>query len=404
MAQRILAVDDNPVNLKVVTATLARMGYEVFTAENGLKALGQVEQVQPDLIILDIGMPEMDGYEVCRRLRGKASTAQTPIMMLTAHDSLEEKIKGFEAGADEYLTKPFQPVELQARVKVLLKRGILPQIEAGGSRGKIISVFSLRGGVGVTSIATNLAVELAQLWGTPVGLVDLVLTLGQSALMLNLPLKRTWAELSSVAPNELDAEVVQNVLLNHLNGVSVLASPRRAEDGERVSPELVAKLLEVMKKTYAYTILDLPHDFRATTLAGLDASDEILLVMAPELASIRSLSGVLEVFDKINLSRQKVHPVLNWTFERRGLARKDIENALKIPIQYVVPFASDLFVSAINLGVPPVQSSPDTPITELFEDLAYSLSSEEDKEKTPAKPTAIWQKFMDRSHLKTVRH
>ena len=101
MAERILAVDDNPVNLKVVRATLIRAGYDVFTASNGLEALAILEEMVPDIILLDITMPDMDGYEVCRRLRAKPETAHVPVMMLTAHDSLDEKVKGFEAGADD---------------------------------------------------------------------------------------------------------------------------------------------------------------------------------------------------------------------------------------------------------------------------------------------------------------
>lgn len=164
MVERILAVDDNPVNLKVVSATLKQAGFEVATAGNGSEALEQVKIVKPALIILDINMPDMDGYEVCRRLRAMPATANTPIVMLTAHDSLEEKIKGFEAGADEYITKPFQPAELQARVKVLLRRVAVARPEKVQKTSKVIAVFSLRGGVGVSTFATNLAVGLSQLW------------------------------------------------------------------------------------------------------------------------------------------------------------------------------------------------------------------------------------------------
>ena len=103
---------------------LTASGYEVFKAASGPEALRQVDDIRPDLIILDVMMPEMDGYEVCRRLRNTATTARLPIMMLTAQESVEEKVRGFEAGADDYMTKPFQPPELQARVKVLLRRAL----------------------------------------------------------------------------------------------------------------------------------------------------------------------------------------------------------------------------------------------------------------------------------------
>jgi len=127
MAATILAVDDNEINLKVVKTTLAQAGYSVITAVNGMDALEKADSMRLDLIILDISMPMMDGYEVCRRLRANPKTSSVPIIILTAYNALEDKIKGFEAGADDYLTKPFQPAELQARVGVMLRRSAMAQ-------------------------------------------------------------------------------------------------------------------------------------------------------------------------------------------------------------------------------------------------------------------------------------
>ncbi|KPL70158.1 hypothetical protein ADN00_19200 [Ornatilinea apprima] len=397
MVERILAVDDNPVNLKVVSATLKQAGFEVATAGNGSEALEQVKIVKPALIILDINMPDMDGYEVCRRLRAMPATANTPIVMLTAHDSLEEKIKGFEAGADEYITKPFQPAELQARVKVLLRRVAVARPEKVQKTSKVIAVFSLRGGVGVSTFATNLAVGLSQLWKEPVALVDMVLTMGQSALMLNLPLRNTWGDLAKIPSEELESDLLQSVLLNHDSGVSVLAAPRTYVEGETVTPAIATRVLELLRGNFPYVVLDLPHDFRETTLAGLDAADEIIVLIAPELASVRAVVGALEVFDELGYGREKIRIVMNWTFERKGLARKDIENVMKHPIQYVVPFVPDGFVSAINLGIPPVLGEPETPVGALFEDFAFALSKPEDKESPSASPSPAYQRVLERS-------
>lgn len=397
MVERILAVDDNPVNLKVVSATLKQAGFEVATASNGSEALEQVKIVKPSLIILDINMPDMDGYEVCRRLRAMPATANTPIVMLTAHDSLEEKIKGFEAGADEYITKPFQPAELQARIKVLLRRVAVARPEKVQKTSKVIAVFSLRGGVGVSTFATNLAVGLSQLWKEPVALVDMVLTMGQSALMLNLPLRNTWGDLAKIPSEELESDLVQSVLLNHDSGVSVLAAPRTYVEGETVTPAIATRVLDLLRSNFPYVVLDLPHDFRETTLAGLDAADEIIVLIAPELASVRAVVGALEVFDELGYGREKIRIVMNWVFERKGLARKDIENVMKHPIQYVVPFVPDGFVSAINLGIPPVLGEPEAPVGALFEDFAFALSKPEDKESHPASPSPAYQRVMERS-------
>ncbi|MGH7360296.1 MAG: response regulator, partial [Candidatus Methylomirabilales bacterium] len=117
----ILVVDDERLNLRMLEDLLRSEGYGVRTAENGEQALELVREAPPDLILLDVMMPKLDGYEVCRRLKGDKDTVFIPIVMVTALTRLEEKIKGIEAGADDFLTKPFNSVELTTRVRSLLK-------------------------------------------------------------------------------------------------------------------------------------------------------------------------------------------------------------------------------------------------------------------------------------------
>src|SRR5215212_3633730 len=145
---RILVVDDSPINLKLVSAALVPAGYEIVTAQNGREALQRIEGIEPDLVILDVIMPELNGYEVCRRIRQRANLGHLPIMMLTANDTLEERINGLEAGADDYMSKPFEVPELQARVKALLRRfaPVVSETAADGRQGKVVAAFSLRGG------------------------------------------------------------------------------------------------------------------------------------------------------------------------------------------------------------------------------------------------------------------
>src|SRR3972149_10459780 len=218
MALRILVVDDDPIIIQITAKVLSVAGYEVFKAASGPEALKQVDDIRPDLIILDVMMPEMNGYEVCRRLRSLTTTAHLPIMMLTAQESVEEKVRGFEAGADAYMIKPFQPPALQARVKGLLRRALPAEGGAPQLEGKVIAAFSLRGGVGVSSLTANLATGLAQVWNLPTVLVDLSLMAGHSALMLNLAQRNTWADLTRMPVEEIHAELVGALLMPHGSG------------------------------------------------------------------------------------------------------------------------------------------------------------------------------------------
>lgn len=120
MAKRkILIVDDNPKIVELVRLYLEKDGYRVFVAYDGLEALEVARQKQPDLIVLDLLLPGMDGLDVCRILRAES---EVPIIMLTAKSTEEDKLVGLELGADDYLTKPFSPRELVARIRAVLRR------------------------------------------------------------------------------------------------------------------------------------------------------------------------------------------------------------------------------------------------------------------------------------------
>ncbi len=398
MEARILIIEDDPVSQKLHQKVIEAAGHQVAMAEDGLQGLMLAKEQDFDLVISDVMMPNMNGYETCQRLRENPKTAQIPILLLTALNNLESKIKGFEAGADDYLSKPYEPDELVARVNVLLRRKTAP-VEPRRTlekTGKVVGVFSLRGGAGVTSIAANLATGLAQLWNKETALVDLALTAGQAALMLNLPLRNTWADLAHMDTGEIDQEVLSQTLRSHPSGVHILSAPRRVEESELIDAAKVSRVLEILQTSYDYIVLDLPHNFAETTLAGLDVAEEILVVLAPELASVRSTAMALEVFETLNYSLDSTHLILNWVFERQGLSKADIEAGLNYAIDTTIPFSSDKFVRAINFGSPPVLEAPESPLGVIFEDLAFQVSKDDHKKQRPEPPTDAWKRLAKR--------
>src|SRR5512141_238584 len=164
MSEKILIIDDDLDTLRLVGLMLQRQGYQISAATNGQQGLEKAFDEDPDLILLDVMMPDMDGYEVTRRLRQNPSTMETPILMFTAKTQLDDKVVGFEMGADDYLTKPTHPTELQAHVRSLLARSIRKGDDSGvpfEHDGYVVAVLSARGGLGVSSVAVNLAAALA---------------------------------------------------------------------------------------------------------------------------------------------------------------------------------------------------------------------------------------------------
>ncbi len=120
--ERVLIVDDDPDILRLVSYNVSQAGFEVITASTGREALEVVQKQPPDLIILDVMLPDVDGMEVCRTLRQQDPSRRIPIIMLTARGDEIDRVVGFELGADDYVTKPFSPRELVLRVKSILRR------------------------------------------------------------------------------------------------------------------------------------------------------------------------------------------------------------------------------------------------------------------------------------------
>ncbi|MBM2838122.1 MAG: response regulator receiver modulated metal dependent phosphohydrolase [Deltaproteobacteria bacterium] len=139
----ILAVDDQELNLAILEDYLVPLGYRVIKARNGREALAQIESARPDLVLLDIMMPEIDGYEVCRRVKENPESRDIPVVMVTSLEGTEDMVKALESGADEFLTKPVNDIEIRARVKSLLKKKTLnDQLKSAYSHINNLTLFA----------------------------------------------------------------------------------------------------------------------------------------------------------------------------------------------------------------------------------------------------------------------
>jgi len=398
---RILIIDDEPIYHKMVAHALKSQDYQVDAAINGQEGLKIARLTKPDLIISDVNMPDISGYDVARSLRRDPQFAQTPILILTSQAEIQDKLLSFEAGADDHVTKPFEPAELVARVGVLIRRAetiraaqqsSVPQPE----KAKLIAVHSLRGGIGCSSLAANLAIGLSGLWNNPALLLDLALMAGQVALMLNSTLRRTWADIAHIKPDELDINVMHSVINKHESGLEFIAAPTNPAEAEILSSEVLSTSLGLLCSHYQYIVADVAHDFSELTLQALDAADTILLVLAPDMASIRAGAAALDTYHRLKYNPDKIKLILNWTFPRQGISRDKIETALSQPISLVVPFVADRFVEAINLGQPLVYYQPNEPVSGLLEDFAFHISKEDHKKVKPSVPGAAWKRVYKR--------
>lgn len=398
----VLLIEDEVIFHHMIEHALKPYGYETRAVLTGREGLEAARQMKPDVIITDINLPDISGYEVTRRLRRDPLFANTPIIVLTSQTGLQDKLLSFEAGADDHINKPFEPEELVARMKVLLRRvelmgkALPPGEEKPEKKAKLIAVHSLRGGSGTSTLAVNLALALQELWGAPVMLLDLVLMAGQAALMLDMPLKRTWADLAGIKANELDATILHSISARHASGLVFIAAPTFPTEAEMLTEDMLRTSIQLLRPDYDYIVADLPHDFSEISLQALDAADLILLTMAPELSSVRAAAAALDTYAKLGYPTEKIKLVLNYTFPRFGLPRERIENALNKSVTIALPYCPDVVIPSINLGRPIILHQVNEHIANLIEDFAFYLSVDQHKKTRPEKPTQAWKRVYNR--------
>jgi pilus assembly protein CpaE len=369
----VLIIDDDANTLRLIGYMLERVGFEVQLAGDGEDGLAKASKQPPDLIVLDVMMPGVDGYQVCEQLRANPRTATIPVIILTARSQRIDQQTALEVGADLYLPKPVAPEELIASVNELLSRppGARPSVTAEAPTRRLISVFSLRGGVGVTSLATNLAVALAQQYGDTVSLVDLSLTAGHAAIMLNLRPRRTVAHLLA---GELDSQAVREHLLLHTSGVRLLAAPHVPPPPGVATADAVKRLLGILKSQYGYTVIDTPSSLDEVTLSALSASDQILLVLSPEVLSVQTTLVTRQALQARGIALDKVRLVLNQVTPKPALPQKAIEQALKQSLDLILPYEEKQALAIVK-GEPLLIGEPTSPLASAIKAVSVAVSA-----------------------------
>jgi pilus assembly protein CpaE len=396
---RVLLIDDEPIYYKMIVHALKPHGYEVEYARTGMDGLKTVPLFNPDVIISDVRLPDLSGYEVAQRLRRDPRFENIPLIFLTSQADLSNKLKAFEVGADDYLSKPFQPEELVARVGMLVRRGEMLRFarqKEVKDQAAVITIHSLRGGVGCSSVAVNLGMALYRLWERPTLVIDAVLNAGQIALMLNASPIHTWEDLLELKLNDIDSSVIESLTCKHSSGLDYIAAPAYPIAVDTLSDEVWQAVLDGLRNMYEFIVIDTPHDFSNITIHMLNCADQVLMMLAPEMASIRSAVCALNIYDKLNYSLDKVYPVLNNVFPQAGIRQNQVEKVLKRPVKYMITNAQNEFTRALNFGEPLVTTNPDSPVTAFFEDVAYVLSKESLKNIPPAAPTTVWKRVTNR--------
>jgi pilus assembly protein CpaE len=366
MAEKILIVDDDVDTLRLVGLMLQRQGYQISAATNGQQGLSKAVEEMPDLILLDVMMPDMDGYEVTRQLRQNSLTAGIPILMFTAKTQLDDKVTGFEVGADDYLTKPTHPSELQAHVKALLTRATSrgkksAAEEGGGQQAHTIGVLAVRGGLGVSTVSMNLAAGLFSRTQAEVALAEMVPGKGTLGLDLGLAGQKAMVKFLSGAPSEITRERVRVALIPHISGVKLLLASDHPSDMHLISQ--VSQYETIFEKLAAltrYAVLDLDSGLPPFTQKLLPDCDDTVIVLEGVPNTILHTKSLIEDLIKLGIKKERITVVLNNRVRSdTQLPATVVQDKLGHPITVTLTPAPELLTQATRMQTAAILCQPD---------------------------------------------
>ena len=372
---RVLIVDDIPETRDHLSKLL---GFEtdievVGAAASGREAIELAAKLTPDVVLMDINMPDMDGISATERLSAEVPTAA--VVMMSVQGEADYLRRSMLAGAREFLVKPFSSDELTSSIRQVYTRerekqsriatqpssgngtGATPrpadEDREGNEPGRVVAVFGPKGGVGRTTLAVNLAVAAATELGQRTCLVDASFQFGDVGVLLNLnPKNKSIADLLPELEAGGELESIDTFVINHSAGIRVLLAPPSPEMAELITPASAKRMIEALRMTHDLVVVDCMASFNDTTLAILDLADTVLTMLSLEITSIKNIRLFLEVADQLGYDADKIRLVLNRADSSLGIRVADVEHSIGRRVDHTIVSDGRSVVYALNRGVP----------------------------------------------------
>jgi len=365
MSPRILVIDDDHDALLLLKLTLQPYGYQIIDANRIIHGLNIARQENPDLIVLEVAIEGGAGFDLCRRLRLLPGGRARPILILSRLRRPEEVIRGLEAGANGYMTKPANPAELVARVQALLGSD-------RSFRPVVVLVLGGKGGVGATTIAVNLGITLARRWPEQVVLIDAEIPGGDPAVHLNLHPGHTLADLISYG-HTVDTELVEGVISKHSSGLQLISAPTE-ELEHSPAPDYLTPILHAMAGHQKCVIIDSPPVFGEQLKALAQLATHILVIATPELPALLRARALLDSIPRGDAEEgPQLHLVLNQADRAGGVPVDSFPDGLEVYPLVQIPHDPQGALASINAGEPIVSRAPHSTMARKIVQLAQSL-------------------------------
>lgn len=362
--KRILIVDDDPQLQRLLELTLKREGYEVKTASTGEEAIASVVTFQPDLVLMDVMMPDMDGYEATKRIRRMSQGRDVPVIFLSALTQVEAKVKGLRVGGTDYVTKPVNLPELLARIEAHL--GLtLP------SMGRLLTVMGAKPGIGTTTFVVNLALAMReQSSSSKIMIVDWRRPVGDVAVFLGL-LEPPSLDMLLPGVTHVDEDALSQIVTEYASGISVVAGSADPAASVHMDMDRMSNVLETALTMADYVIVDTGSflDWQEPPLVSKEMGTNFFL-LTPEVTCVKRVLFLLQ--QEIG-EEQEINYILNRDGMPGGIATRQIENNLHIYTAGKLPDEPELVTRAMNVGNPVIQMAPKSRFARAMRSIAKDL-------------------------------
>jgi len=301
----------------------------------------------------------MDGYEACEKISEECRN--TSVIIMAREIGAEQVRKAMVSGAKDYITLPLDINRLISTIRLTYKKSVKFEIpkpideRKDKKDGRIIGIFSTKGGVGKTTIALNLAVDMAKKTRGRIALVDLDLQFGDVALMANLEPEMTIADIMEETAS-IDTSTISGLMTEYMSNLMVLASPPSPEYAEYIGGETIREILSFLRQTYDYVVIDMASSFSDATLAALDLADEIFMVSAMDIVSVKNVKIGIEIMKSLEYPDEKIKILVNMANPKLGIGYADLERIFERKIDYKIPEAKKSLIKAVNKGVPHIST------------------------------------------------
>jgi pilus assembly protein CpaE len=372
----VVIIDQNPESRAELFKTLQLSGFTVVgEAGYGVEAPATVNEAVPECILLGLEEPVIRGLQTMDAIAEVAPNV--PMIVYSSLTDGSSVRRAMLAGARDYLAAPLTAETVTISMRAVLEqeatrlRRLSGERSERGASGTVITIFGAKGGIGKTTIATNLATAMARETGESVVLVDMDTRFGDVAVMMDIPSDRTVTEVARDI-DTIDRGNIRDYLINHPAGVSVLPAPQNPADWEMIGPGHVEKIVRVLAQTFDYVLLDTPGTFNEVVGISLELATVVLLITSMDLASIKDTVMALNMLRSWSFPEEKVKLTINHSNMANSIKDEEVARTLDYEIFWQIPF--DIAVSRSNqAGHPVVLASPRSKVSENLAELARTI-------------------------------